>query len=140
MQTIAVVAGIMEKDGLIFASQRAKGSHQALKWEFPGGKIEEGETPEAALERELFEELGIITRTGGRFYEVEHEYPDKRVRVTFYKTSILSGTPAALEANAVGWFTGEKLLSLDFAAADRHVAEMLSGAADSDAENDISDA
>ena len=61
MNAVLVVAGIMQKDGMIFAAQRNAKAHQALKWEFPGGKVEINETPEKALERELFEELGVKT-------------------------------------------------------------------------------
>ena len=123
MDAILVVAGIMVKDGLVFASQRNKNAHQALKWEFPGGKVEKGETPESALERELFEELGICTKTGDLFSEKTHAYPEKTVRVLFYRTQITSGSPQALEANAVGWFSKEELVKLDFSGADGIVAK-----------------
>ncbi len=123
MNEILVVAGIMQKDGMIFAAQRNERKHQALKWEFPGGKVEEGETPEEALERELFEELGIYTKTGALFSEKTHAYPEKTVRVLFYKSEIVSGEPKALEANAVGWFTKDELIKLDFSGADGIVAQ-----------------
>ena len=122
MDAILVVAGIMRKDGMIFAAQRNEKAHQGLKWEFPGGKIEKGETPEQALERELFEELGIQTRTGALFSEKTHVYPEKTVRVLFYLTEITSGEPKALEANQVGWFSKEALVKLDFSGSDGIVA------------------
>ncbi len=123
MNEILVVAGIMQKDGMIFAAQRNEQKHQALKWEFPGGKVEKGESPEEALERELFEELGIFTKTGALFSEKTHVYPEKTVRVLFYKSEIVSGEPRALEANAVGWFTKDELIKLDFSGADGIVAQ-----------------
>lgn len=125
MDVIEVVAGIMIKGGRVFAAQRNQYAHQALKWEFPGGKVEAGETPEDALERELSEELGVCTRTGERFTERVHVYPEKTVRVLFYRTEIVSGEPKALEANAIGWFSKEELIKLDFCGADGEVARML---------------
>lgn len=122
MNEILVVAGIMIRDQLVFASQRNALAHQGLKWEFPGGKVEKGETPEAALERELFEELGIRTKTGEMFSEKTHAYPEKTVKVLFYKSEIVMGEPQALEANAVGWFTKDELVRLDFSGADGNVA------------------
>ncbi|MBQ5769996.1 MAG: (deoxy)nucleoside triphosphate pyrophosphohydrolase [Clostridia bacterium] len=123
MNAILVVAGIMRRDGMIFAAQRNEKAHQGLKWEFLGGKVEKGETPEQALERELFEELGIYTQTGALFSEKTHVYPEKTVRVLFYLTEIVSGEPRALEANQVGWFSKEELASLDFSGADGIVAK-----------------
>lgn len=122
MNAVLVVAGIMQKDGMIFAAQRNAKAHQALKWEFPGGKVEINETPEKALERELFEELGIRTETGALFSEKTHVYPEKTVRVLFYLTKITSGEPKALEANRIGWFSKEELITLDFSGADGDVA------------------
>lgn len=127
MSVIPVVAGIMLRDGMIFAAQRNEKAHQGLKWEFPGGKVEKGETPEQALERELFEELGIRTKTGALFSEKIHVYPEKTVRVLFYFTEIVSGEPKALEANQVGWFSKEALLTLDFSGSDGIVAREIAG-------------
>ena len=122
MNEILVVAGIMQKDSMIFAAQRNERKHQALKWEFPGGKVEEGDSPEEALERELFEELGIFTKTGALFSEKTHAYPEKTVRVLFYLTEITAGEPRALEAHRIGWFSKAELVTLDFSGADGIVA------------------
>ena len=135
---ISVVAGILIRDDKVFSSQRPAKAHQALKWEFPGGKIEKAETPEAALERELNEELGVKTKTGKKFFEIVHAYPDKSVKVMFYFSEIVDGEPCALEANDIGWFAREELCTLDFAGADAEVARLLSQRADSAPDNDNS--
>ena len=122
MNAILVVAGIMQRDGMIFAAQRNEKAHQALKWEFPGGKVEKGETPESALERELFEELGICTKTGALVSRKTHVYPERTVNVLFFLTEIVKGVPEALEANRIGWFSKEELVKLDFSGADGIVA------------------
>ena len=75
MRTIDVAAGIIQReDGKILLARRKPGSHLAGYWEFPGGKIEEGESPEECLERELLEELGIVTKTGAFVAESVYDY------------------------------------------------------------------
>lgn len=124
---IVVTAAILIRDGRILVSQRRKEARRGLKWEFPGGKVEEGETPEAALERELREELGVETRTG-RIYDAKlFEYPDQKVLVLFYFSGLLKGEPAPIDANAVEWVSPERLTDYDFAPADASVAAKLSG-------------
>lgn len=125
MQPLLVVAGVIVRDGRILVSQRPARSHQALLWEFPGGKVEEGETPEQALERELFEELGVKTRTGRIFDVSLCEYPEKQVLILFYWSEILDGDPRPLDANAICWARPDELKKLDFAKADTGVARRL---------------
>ena len=85
MSTIDVVAGIIQReDGKILLARRKPGSHLAGYWEFPGGKIEDGESPEECLERELREELGIITKTGAFVAESVYDYGKKTVRLMAY--------------------------------------------------------
>ena len=105
---LTVVAAVTERDGKIMICQRRPEVHNGLKWEFPGGKIEPGESPEAALARELREELAIEVRVG-------------RIRdalLLFYGCALVSGAPRAVDCNAVAWVTPEALGTYDFAGAD----------------------
>ena len=131
---LAVVAGIIRQDGRILVARRKAKDAQALKWEFPGGKIEPGETPEAALERELFEELGIRTRTG-RIYDAKlFSYPEKTVLILFYFSEILEGKPAHKDTGGFEWTDPCNIMNYDFAGADTAVAERLAGEDAIDAE------
>src|SRR5271167_4028195 len=80
-----VVAGVIVKDGRVLVCQRTRHQTMPLKWEFPGGKIEEGEQPRDALRRELEEELGILATIGDEFVRIQHEYPNGgRVELRFF--------------------------------------------------------
>ncbi|MBQ1256958.1 MAG: (deoxy)nucleoside triphosphate pyrophosphohydrolase [Clostridia bacterium] len=127
MNVIAVVAGILMHEGKIMAARRKPGGSESLKWEFPGGKVENGETPEKALERELYEELGIRTETG-RIYDCRIRWGEERTIVLlFYFTKLVSGTPRAIDASDVGFFDISELSALDFAAADKEIVMKLAG-------------
>ncbi len=123
---IAVVAGLLVKEGRLLIARRPFGKHMAGKWEFPGGKIERGESPEAALERELLEELGIRTQTGRIYHAVAHSYPEKDVLLLFYRSTLLSGEPCAIEEAEVRWIEEQELQNFDWAQADQPVIERLS--------------
>ena len=116
---LIVVAAVVVREGRVMVCQRQPEAHNGLKWEFPGGKLEPGETPEAALARELREELGIGTRAGRILDAVLHRYPDRDVLVLFYGCRILDGEPRTLDCNAVAWAAPGELPSYDFAGADR---------------------
>lgn len=116
---IPVVAGIVEKDGKFLICQRKADVHNGLKWEFPGGKLEKGESPEAALKRELFEELEIEIEIGKIRDALAHAYPDRNVLLLFYDCRIISGTPKAVDCRAVSWVDPEELSGYDFADGDR---------------------
>ncbi len=122
---IAVVAGILLRDGKILLAQRKEAASFALKWEFPGGKIEPGESPEEALERELREELGIHTHTGRIFDAVRLENAQRDLLLLFYFTALSDGEPRALDCHALRWIAPADLLQYDLAPADRRVAEKL---------------
>lgn len=99
---IAVVAAIIEYQGRYLLCQRHDGPHLPLKWEFPGGKVEQGETPEAALRREIIEELGTKCRVGRQVAEVTHSYPGKTVSIRFFLAA-LAGNPRAIVHRALEW-------------------------------------
>lgn len=115
---LVVAAAVVEREGKVMLCQRLPDAHNGLKWEFPGGKLEMGETPEAALARELREELGIEAIVGRVRDAVYHRYPDRDVLVLFYGCAISSGEPAAVQCNAIAWVTPGDMPGYDFAGAD----------------------
>ena len=120
---MAVVAAVARREGGIMLCQRRPGAHNGVKWEFPGGKIEPGESPEAALARELSEELDIRVRVGRILDAVCHRYDDRDVLVLFYDCRIVEGEPKAVDCNAVAWASPGALKAYDFAGADRAFVE-----------------
>ena len=115
---IAVVAALMVHNGKLLIARRPDGKHMAGKWEFPGGKIEKGETPEQALERELFEELGVKTETGRIYHAIHHSYPEKDVLLLFYRSRLISGEPQAIEEAEIRFIEEKELHDFDWAEAD----------------------
>lgn len=126
---IPVVAGLIERDGRLLIAGLFKPAYQGFLWEFPGGKLEDGESPEAALERELMEELGIKTRAGRVYDVVRHVYPEtgRDVLVMFYRAKILLGEPRPLDGQRIEWVRPEDLGQYPFAPADARVIERLLG-------------
>lgn len=116
---LVVAAGVIVRAGRVMICQRKQGVHNALKWEFPGGKLEAGESPEEALRRELREELEIDVQVGRVLDAVRHGYGDRDVLILFYACEILSGEPRAVDCNAVVWAAPEALPGYDFADGDR---------------------
>ena len=123
MSPLIVVAAVVERDGKIMLCQRRPDVHNGLKWEFPGGKIEPGETPEAALARELREELAVDATVGRVRDAILYRYPDRDVLVLFYQCSIPSGEPTPVDCNAIAWAAPGELTQYDFAGADRTFVE-----------------
>ena len=116
--TAAVIGG---RDGRILVCSRPAGSHMAGKWEFPGGKIEPGETPEDCIRREIREELGMGIAVGPVLTVMEHDYGVKYVRVTFF-AAVSGDNPTAEDGQAFRWVTPEELETVPFLDADRPVA------------------
>lgn len=121
-----VCAGLICREGSFLISRRAKGTHLAGLWEFPGGKQERGEGLAACLERELKEELGIETAAGGRLLTVEHEYPDRRISLHVLPCRWLRGEPRPIQCQEVRWVKWPELLRLPFPPPDRKAIEWLS--------------
>ena len=117
-QPLVVAAAVIARNGRIMLCQRRPESHNGLKWEFPGGKLEPGESPEAALRRELREELEIETDVGRVRDAVYHRYPGRDVLVLFYDCRIVRGEPRTVDCNAVAWALPAELPDYDFAGAD----------------------
>jgi len=119
-----VVAAMIERDGLMLAAQRPPGGWGAGKWEFPGGKLEVGEDPRAALVRECHEEMGIHVEAGDTFDVVAHCYADGlSVVLLFFQCRILSGEPQAIEVADVRWVNAEEIMELDWLEADWPIVE-----------------
>lgn len=116
---LVVSAAVVERDGRVMLCQRRPDAHNGLKWEFPGGKLEPGEGPEAALARELREELGIEVAVGRVRDAVYYRYPDRDVLVLFYGCAIRAGEPATVDCNAIAWALPGEMAGYDFAGADR---------------------
>ncbi|VEI13569.1 (deoxy)nucleoside triphosphate pyrophosphohydrolase [Trueperella bialowiezensis] len=115
---IHVVGAVILRDGLVMAAQRGAGQSMAGMWEFPGGKIEPGETPEQSLARELREELLVEVEVGDFVARSDYDYSFGTVRLDAYVCRLVSGQPQLTEHEAVGWFTPEELAGLDWAPAD----------------------
>lgn len=117
MKTIYVVAAIIKDENKIFATQRGYGEFQG-GWEFPGGKIEEGETKEEALKREIREELDTEIQVGEHVYTVEYDYPNFHLTMDCYFCTVLSGNLTLKEHQDGKWLTKETLDTVDWLPAD----------------------
>ena len=118
MRSIRVVAAIIEKDGKIFATQRGYGDYKDW-WEFPGGKIEPGESPEEALVREIREELDTEISVGDFLTSVEYDYPKFHLSMDCFWATLISGELELLEHEAARWIGLDELDSVDWLPADR---------------------
>jgi len=118
MKTVRVSAAVIEHGGRYFATQRGYGEMKD-GWEFPGGKIEEGETPEEALVREIREELDTEISVDRFLMRVEHDYPSFHLSMDCFLCHIVSGQPHLLEHEAAKWVSEEELDQIDWLPADR---------------------
>jgi 8-oxo-dGTP diphosphatase len=123
MTHLHVTCGIIERDGLVLAARRGAGSSMALKWEFPGGKIREGESPEECLRRELREELSVRVGVGESLDPRVFDYPAFRITLYPFVCRIESGEVRPCEHAEVRWVSPAELRGLDWAAADVAVVE-----------------
>lgn len=116
---LLVSAGIIHRDGLVLVGQRRPTDRHPLKWEFPGGKVEFGETPQQALVRELREELAIEAHVGGELARYEHDYPNgSRVHLLFFAVSSYTGEPFAKVFEQIQWVPIKDLPGVDFLEGD----------------------
>ena len=126
MKVVDVAAGVItDARGRILLARRTEGRDLAGLWEFPGGKREPGETPEAALVRELHEELGIVAQVGAHLITVPQRYPDKRLRLDVRHVSRWTGLPRGREGQALAWVPPHKLASYTMPPADIPVVAAL---------------
>lgn len=122
---LPVVAGLVFRQGRLLISQRRPDDHLGGLWEFPGGKVESGEAPTEGLCRELREELDVEVEVGDLIAEVAHAYPERRVRIQFFRCRLLHGEPMPRHCAAVAWVTPAELDRYPFPAADARLLERL---------------
>lgn len=127
-QPIDVSAALIFHNGRLLITRRHADSHLGGLWEFPGGKLEAGETFEQCLVREIREELGIEIGVGELFEEITHAYEEKTVRLKFFICELIRGEPKALGCAAFEWIRKNELANYKFPAADAQLLKKLAGA------------
>lgn len=121
MKRVNVAVGVITNGSQILVAKRADHQHQGGLWEFPGGKIEEGESTESALIRELSEELGIVPTQCQPLIQINHDYSDKCVHLDVYWVLAFSGIPEGKEGQPLRWVAVEELSSLQFPKANEAI-------------------
>ena len=124
MKKIEVVAAILHRDGAYFATQRGYGEFEGM-WEFPGGKIESGESREVALKREIREELGVDITIDKFLCTTDYDYPSFHLTMHCYLCSIMSGEIELREHKSARWLTAELLDSVEWLPADKGIVEKI---------------
>ena len=127
MKEIFVVAAIIEHENKILCMQRGKDKHEytSFKWEFPGGKIEEGETKENALRREILEEMDLRVKIKNRFCDIHYAYPDFVLNMYCYKCSVSTKKFKLNVHNDFKWLNKSDLNELDWVPADKPIIDKL---------------
>jgi 8-oxo-dGTP diphosphatase len=127
MDIVGVTAAIIEKDGKILLGQRPSTGRHALRWEFPGGKVEPGESPGECLAREMAEEMGIEVAVGKKLSEIEHAYSDMKIRLIAFSCEITRGDLQNIGCAAHAWAFPSELGDYDLLPPDRELASVLFG-------------
>lgn len=126
MKTINVVAAVIMKEGKVFATQRGYGEFKD-GWEFPGGKVEAGESPEEALRREIREELEVEVNVGDLIDTIEYDYPAFHLSMKCYACTIAGGSPHLLGHEAARWLSADQLDSVAWLPADITLIPKIAG-------------
>lgn len=124
MKTVHVVSGIILKDGKILSAQRGGGKYKG-KWEFPGGKVETGESPKDALKRELMEEMDVEIEVKEKFISIEYSYPDFNLEMDCYICNLITEDIKLNYHTDIRWLLPEHLKSVTWLDADIEVIEKL---------------
>jgi len=122
---LVVVAGLLTRDGQLLIARRPEGDPLGEVWEFPGGKLEAGESPPAALARELAEELGIAAEIGAEVERIDHDYPHLRLTLIVHWVTRFAGEPRGLAGQALAWVAPAALADYAFPAADARLLARL---------------
>jgi len=122
---ILVVAGILQNGDRILICQRSRADAYGLQWEFPGGKVEEGEEMKTSLRRELAEELAIQAEIGSEVFRLRHLYPDRFVEVVFFEIASYKGEVRNQVFEAVEWAPRSRLVEYNFLEADRELVRRI---------------
>jgi len=125
MKVVHVAAGIIVRNQQVFISKRSSEQHQGDKWEFPGGKVESGESVLEALTRELKEEVNLEVLNAQTFHQLEFDYGDKVVQLDFYLVDKFEGEGKGLEGQQTAWVNISELVNYTFPAANQIIVEML---------------
>jgi mutator protein MutT len=126
-EVVEVVAAVVERDGKLLITRRRAGTHLGGLWEFPGGKADPGEPAARALQREILEELGVAVSVGEPLAIVDWTYPDKRVRIRFFRCAV-TGEPRPQEGQEMAWVAPADLGRHRFPPADAELIARLSSA------------
>jgi 8-oxo-dGTP diphosphatase len=125
--TVVVTAAVIERDGKVLVARRKEGLVAAGLWEFPGGKVEEGEDPRRGLERELREELGVEARAGALVCSVPFEGTLKSFELVVFRTELLSGDFEPTDHDELRWLEPRAMDESVFSKPDRPVVRILAG-------------
>jgi len=125
MKTVIVTAGLIIEQGRLLVTQRKKDSSHGLLWEFPGGKVEEGEEPRGALRRELMEELDIEAEVGGLFDVIFYSYPEYPILLLAYRCRVEKGSLKPIGCHDLRWVTLGELRTLAMPPADEPIRKHL---------------
>lgn len=122
---VHVAVGIIKQDSHILLAKRHGHLHQGGKWEFPGGKVEAGETTSEALKRELKEEVGLMVHTSQPYMEISHDYPDKQVLLDIHLVEDFSGEASGIEGQQIEWVSLQDIGTYQFPDANQPILDKI---------------
>ncbi|MBH0042185.1 8-oxo-dGTP diphosphatase MutT [Pseudoalteromonas sp. SWXJZ10B] len=125
IEIVHVAVGVIKKNNAIFICKRADEKHQGGLWEFPGGKVEAGESVFVALKRELIEEVGLTIHSSSQLMVIEHDYGDKCVKLDVHVVSNFSGEAHGAEGQPSEWVAISELENYDFPEANAEIIEKI---------------
>lgn len=125
IKIVHVAVGVIKKNNAIFICKRANDQHQGGLWEFPGGKVEAGESVFVALKRELIEEVGLTIHSSSQLMVIEHDYGDKCVKLDVHVVSNFSGEAHGAEGQPSEWVAISELENYDFPEANAEIIEKI---------------